>query len=79
VFSSELQPGISSILVAVPQGEKCVAPAAVTAIVMRIVAARSDARLLFITPPLVVTGLDAKEDVAAERQRHCRIFGRGMP
>jgi hypothetical protein len=79
VFSSELQPGISSIFVAVPHGEKCIALAAVAAIPTRIVVARSDARLLFITPPLVVTGLDAKEEAAAERQRHCRIFGRRMP
>jgi hypothetical protein len=66
-------------LIAVPQGEKCIALAAVAAIPTRIVVARSDTRLLFITPPLVVTRLDAREDGAAERERHCRIFGPRMP
>jgi hypothetical protein len=79
VFSSELQPGISSILVAVSQGEKCIALAAVAAIPTRIVVAMSDARLLFITPPLVVIGFDGMEDDAAERERHCRIFEPRMP
>jgi hypothetical protein len=66
-------------LVAVPHGEKCIALAAVAATPMRIVVARSDTRLLFITPPFVVTDLDAKEDGDAERERHCRISEGGMP